>query len=143
MLRAKRGSALTRERTSHPASGRACAASARSAREPHPGGFGRRRQPVGPAHQAAGLHEPGRAKRLLRHEEPRPPADAVRDLVGLADEARAQFHGCGPDRDPIADLEVEPVEERRIDGCAINPVPSGQELGGRQRGLDHQLPTVG
>ena len=139
MLRAKRGSALTRERTSHPASGSAAWASLAIPSRRDVRGARGQVEAVGPAHQAARLQEAGGPQRRLRNEQPRPEADAVRDLVGLGDEGRAQLDRRGADAHPVADGEAETDEERLVDDRAVGAVPEGEEVRGGALRLGQKL----
>ena len=89
--------------------------------------------------QAAGLEEAGRAQRVLRDQEARSKANPVRDLVGLGDEARAQFHARGADRHAIAHLEVEPGQERVIHHASEDAVAFGEEIRDRALRLRQQF----
>ena len=105
----KRGSALTRERISQPASGRPCCASAASASSAASSDASRgQREPVGPAHQAAGLQQAGRAQ-----GRPARPGSAARSRCRSRScpARRRGWRGARRSRrraDPVADLEVEP-----------------------------------
>jgi hypothetical protein len=74
--------------------------------------------PVGPAHQAAGLHEPGRLQAFLRDDEPRPEADAGRNPVRLVLDRRGHDEGRVPDFDFAAGVDVEAKQERLFGDCA-------------------------
>jgi hypothetical protein len=99
---------------------------------------GRQREAVAPAHEAPGLQEPARPQRLLRHDQARPEADPVRDLVGLGDEAGAQLERAAADRDPGAGLEVEPLEQHGICDGAPGAVALGQLVGEGRGGIGVQ-----
>ena len=94
-------------------------------------------QPVLPAHQTAGLQKSARAQRRLADEHARPKADPAGELVRLADQRRAQLDHGVADGDPVAGFEIEPREQRRIDGGAEGVVLPRQQ--GRQRhgGVGH------
>ena len=83
------------------------------------------------------------AFRASCEQETRPEADAVGDLVGLRDEARPQLHVGRADRHPVAHLQVEPREKRRIDGGPEGAVALGEQLGGGSCGSVSSMPTVG
>ena len=96
-------------------------------------------QPVLPAHQAAGLDEAGGAQRRLADEDARPEADTGREPIGLFDQRGAQVDRGAADGDPVAGFQIEPGEQRRIDGGAERAVLFRQQ--GRQRhvGIAHHL----
>ena len=88
-------------------------------------------QAVVPAHQAAGLDQAGRAQRRLADEQARAEADAAGELVGFAFQDCAKLDRGGADRHPRAALQIEPREQRRIDGRAECAVALGQRAGER------------
>ena len=117
--RSRLGEALLRLRISQPACGNAalaCAVTARAAASTRV--VLRQAQPIGPAHEAAGLQQAGGAQRGLAHEEARPEADAAGELVRLAGQRRAHLEPGVADGDACAWLDVEPCHQRRIGGCA-------------------------
>ena len=87
-------------------------------------------KPVGPAHEAHRLQEPGGAQGRLRDQQARPEADAARDLVRFGDEARADREGRGADADAVAGLEIEPDQQRRVDDGAERAVAQGEKVAG-------------
>ena len=111
-LRSSCGEALLRVRISQPASGKsrcACFCNAVTARV---AGIGlRQAQPVLPAHQAAGLQQPGGAQRRFAHQHARPEAEAAGDLVRLALQRCAQFDRDIADGDAVADFQIEPRQQ--------------------------------
>ncbi len=85
--------------------------------------IGRRQpQPVLPAHQAAGLQQPGGAQRGVADEKARTEAKATGKLVRLAGQRRAQLDGDIADGDAVAGFQIEPRQQRRIDGGAERAV---------------------
>ena len=92
----------------------------------------RQTQPVLPPHQTPWLQEPGRAQCLFAHQDTRAEPDRAADLVRLALEDRAQFDRDIPDGDAVADFQIEPRQQRRIDGCAIGAAGLCEKLGQRQ-----------
>ena len=84
---------------------------------------GRRQpQPVLPAHQAAGLQQPGGAQRGLADEETRPEAKAAGKLVRFAGQRGAQFDRDIADGDAVAGFQIEPCQQRWIDRGAERAV---------------------
>ena len=96
-------------------------------------------QPVLPAHQAAGLDEAGGAQRRLADEDARPEADAGREPVGLFGQRGAQIDRGAADGDAVADFQIEPGEQRRIDGGAERAVFFRQQRRQRHVGIARHL----
>ena len=87
----------------------------------------RQAQPIGPAHQAAGLEQRGGAQRRLADDEARAESDAAGELVRLARERGAQLDGGGAERDVRAGREAQPLEQFRIDDAAEHVAAALQE----------------
>ena len=89
---------------------------------------------VVPAHDAAGLDEPGGAQRRLADQETRPKPDSAGELVRLRFQGGAQLDRSGADHDAVARFEVEPRQQGRVGRCTEHPVALGertcQRLGG-------------
>ena len=94
----------------------------------------RQAQPVLPAHQAAGLQQPGGAQRRLADQQARPKADAAGELVGLAVSARAQLDRGLADGDAVAGLEIEPRQQCRIGGGAEGVARARANRAGKRHG---------
>ncbi len=90
------------------------------------GGGVRQLDPVDPAHQAAGLQQPGGAQRGFADQESRAEADPAGELVRLAADDAADFKTGIADTDAIAELEIEPRQQRLIHRGAERAVPLGQ-----------------
>ena len=135
-LRSSAGEALVRVRISQPASGNCALAAATALRGVARAGL-RQSQAIVPAHQAAGLHQAGRAQRRLADQQARAEADAAGELVGLGQERGANFDRGVADREPGAGLEVEPRQQRRIGGGAERAVALRQRVGKRHRRIEH------
>ncbi len=97
-------------------------------------------QAVVPAHQAAGLQEPGRAQRLFAHQEARSKSDAARELVGLRSQNGAQLDGSGADGHARTGRQVEPRQERRIGCGTIDAARARQRSRQRLRRLERNRP---
>jgi hypothetical protein len=85
---------------------------------------------VSAAHQAAGLHQAAAAQRRFADEQPRSKPEAAGELVGLVGQRCAQLDRHIADGDAIADFEIEPGQQRRIDrgaeGVAVLREHGGQ-----------------
>ena len=82
-----------------------------------------------PAHQAAGLDQAGRAQRRLADQQARAEADAAGELVGFGFQDGAKLDRGGADCHPCAAFDIEPREQRRIDGRAECAVALRQGVG--------------
>ncbi len=61
---------------------------------------------------------PVRLQRLERDQHARADGEALGELVGLGLDGGADRHLRGAEREPVADLEAQPLEQDRIDGRA-------------------------
>ena len=119
MVRSSCGDALSRLRISQPACGqRGSRVVGQRGRGAGAGGGVRQLDPVDPAHQAAGLQQFGGAQAGFADQKSRPEADAAAELVRLGLDHAADLECRAADRDAVADLEVEPRQQDRIDGRA-------------------------
>ena len=141
MVRSSCGEALARLRISQPASrrGAARASSIKCGRGAIVGGVVRQLDPVDPAHQAAGLQQAGGAQAGFADQEARAEADIAGELVRLGDDHAADLEGGVADADAVAELEIEPRQQRRIDRRAERAVALGQQIGHRHLRLERQL----
>ena len=94
---------------------------------------------VDPAHQAAGLDQPGGAQGRLADQEARTKTDAAGELVGLGLDAAADLEGRRADGDAVADLQREPRQQGRIGGGAECAVALREQIGQRQLRRQRQL----
>ncbi len=99
----------------------------------------RQLDPVDPAHQAAGLQQPGRMQRGFADQKARSEADAAGELVRLGVDRAANLERRVADGDAVADLQIEPRQQGRIGGCAERAVMLGQEVTDRQFRLEREL----
>jgi hypothetical protein len=90
------------------------------------GGVVRQLDPVDPAHQATRLQQPGSAQGGFADQESRPEADPARKLVRLAVDDAADLKTGIADTDAIAELEIEPRQQRLIHRGAECAVLLGQ-----------------
>ena len=86
---------------------------------------------IDPAHQAAGLQQLRGAQACLADQEARSEADAAGELVRLGLDQRADLKHGAADADAVADLEIEPRQQRRIHDGPEGAVAFGQCVGDR------------
>ncbi len=79
-------------------------------------------QRVAPADQAAGIDQAGAAQRVERDEHARADRQAIGDLVGLGHDGGGDRHLDLAERDLVADLEAEPIEQDAVHG-GTGPAP--------------------
>ena len=103
------------------------------------GGVVRQLDPVDPAHQATGLQQPGGAQSSFADQELRAEADPAGKFVRLAVDDAADLKIGIADTDAIAELEVEPRQQRLIHRGAECAVPLGQQIGHRHGGVEREL----
>ncbi len=96
------------------------------------GGVVRQFDAVDPAHEAARQQQAGGAQARFTDEEARTEPDIAGKLVRLGGDHAAQLEGRIADRDAIAELEVEPRQQRRIDRSTERAVTLGKQLRDRQ-----------
>ncbi len=95
------------------------------------GAIVRKPHPVDPAHQTARLQQRGGAQTVDTHQKARPESEAARQLVRLRFNRAADFKGGAANADAIADLEVEPRQQRGISGRTEHAVMIREQIGHR------------
>jgi len=88
-----------------------------------------------PAHQAAGLHQPGGAQCSLADDQARAEADSASELVRLGFQDCAQLDRCRSDGHACAAPDSESCQQRRIDGSPERVVSLRQRCREIARGL--------
>ena len=131
-MREKSGETAPRERASQPASGNFALASVEQGCDL---GVARRRvlrRPISTRVvqriSAPGCTRPLARERIQRYQYAGAKADAGAEPVGLGDDARADLELEIAEREGLADLEPEPVEQRVVDDRAEAPVALLQRL---------------
>src|SRR5262249_40142102 len=71
---------------------------------------------IAPAYQATRLDEAGTLQRVERHQHARADGEAIGELVGVGLDGSADRHLRGAERELVADLETEALEQDWIDG---------------------------
>ena len=141
----KLGETLARSRASQPASGKAllrlgeerlhrCLRRRRAARA--------HQDPRRPAHQRSRLDKAGRAQGVLRDQRTRAKAEAGAETVRFRDDRRSNLDTRIAERETIADLEVEAVEQRFFDGGAVDSVLANESVMRAHRRRKLGLPDV-
>ncbi len=102
-------------------------------------GVVRQFDPIGPAHQAARLQQLRGAKSGLADQESRSESEAAGKLVGFAIIDAADLKGRTADIDAIAELQVEPGQQRLIGRNAECAIAFGQQIGDRHIRLEREL----
>ena len=140
IVRSSCGEALSRERTSQPACGSACRASSIKPRRVAVAvDVVGQLDPIGPAHEAARLDQLRGAKPGFADQESRAESEAAGEFVGLAIVEAADLKGRAADIDAIAELQIEPGQQRLIGGGAESAVTFGEQVGDRHVRFERQL----
>jgi hypothetical protein len=76
--------------------------------------------------QAAGREQARALQHLAAHQDARPQGEAAREAVGLADQAALATRVTGSGLEAVAELQVQAIQQRRLDRRAGQAVVVGQ-----------------